>query len=54
MSLSDIAIKNAKYTGTNYRLADDKGLYLLVKEAGISTCQERFAAYCHTSRHTYQ
>jgi hypothetical protein len=34
MSLSDLKIKAAKPTEKDYKLADEKGLYLLVKTNG--------------------
>jgi hypothetical protein len=34
MSLSDTTIKNAKPTDKPYKLADDKGMYLLVNPNG--------------------
>jgi len=34
MPLTDLAIRNANQEDVNYRLADDKGLYILVKKVG--------------------
>ena len=34
MPLTDTAIKNSKLKDTDYKLADEKGMYLLVKQAG--------------------
>ncbi len=34
MPLTDTAIRNAKPKEKQYKLSDDKGLYLLVKESG--------------------
>ena len=34
MSLTDTVIKNSKPKDTDYKLTDEKGLYVLVKKAG--------------------
>ena len=34
MSLTDTAIRNAKYQNKQYKLTDEKGMYLLVTKAG--------------------
>ena len=34
MALTDLEIRTAKWEGSNFRLADDRGLYVLVKEVG--------------------
>lgn len=34
MPLNDVAVKKAKPTDTPYKLADEKGLYLLVNPTG--------------------
>ena len=34
LTLTDAAVRNAKPENTPYKLADEKGLYLLVKPAG--------------------
>lgn len=37
MSLTDTYIKNTKPKDTDYKLTDEKGMYLFVKATGAST-----------------
>ncbi len=49
MPLTDIAIRNAKPQDKQYKLADEKGMYLLVNKAGkYFRFDYRFGGKCKT------